>query len=152
MNELEKREYLSRFPKNFKDYLSEKNHLNRFLSNVDFDFVERVVYRGVHDRNELTQEDFMNNIDSSRYYELETKPERTLENFGVSVNEEIKALELQMRFPNKRLKLVAIARGMMNCELGPATIDEDRPHHNWFLYDGNSNNLVTAFEIVKTYE
>ena len=148
----ENTDYLSRFPTNFNSYLSEKKHLDRFNALVDFSYEEKIVYRGIHSGYSLTKEDFLCTIDAAEYYELESSPTRTLENFGVSVNDSIGVLEFQMKFPNKKLKLYAVAKGKMKCCYGPATFDEDRPHHNWFLFNGSSEKLVSEFVIEKTYE
>ena len=153
MSEIQKDRYLSRFPTKFIEYLNEKDHYDRFISSVNFDYEDVVVYRGIHRNDILSADDFLNNIETAEVFNLKSTPNRSLEMFGVSVNEELKDIEFQLKIPNKKLKLVAIAKGKMSCKYGPASFDEDRPHHNWYLFDGVVDSVASEFTIIeKKYE
>lgn len=144
--------YLMRFPNAFREYLAKKKHKERFRNYVLFNYEKKVVYRAIHGELSVTKEDFLNNIETADYYDLDSKPNESLECFGTSVNESLEMLEMQLKIPNKKLKLVAVAKGLMSSQFGPASFDEDRPHHNWYLFEDCKEKLILEFGVEKTYE
>ena len=148
----ENNDKIDRFKKNFQDYLYQKDkHMNNFINSVVFGYEERVVYRCVHSTSEVVPSDFLCNIDEADFYGLDTIPNRTQTNFATSVNESIEMLRLQIKLPHKKKKLFAIAKGIMKCKYGPADFDEDRPHHNWYLYSGSGEELCSIFKVEDVY-
>ena len=141
--------YLERFPMRFRKYLEIEKHKKRFYESVWFDYEKIKVYRAIHDPDELSESDFLCNIDEADFYSCERKPQNTLQNYAISVNESIEMLKATLKFPNAKRHLLGIALGEMSSEFGPADFDEDRPHHNWYLYEGTAPQLVSLFEVEK---
>ena len=147
MNEDELEKYLLRFPTRFRNYLEREDQIKSFLKNLQFEYEKIKVYRLVHCYQEIHENDFFNNIDEKEYFNPGTISKEALAKFAISVNESKEELELVFKLPNKKRHLFTIAVGNMDSEYGPADFDEDRTHHNWYLYDGCSEKLVKVFKL-----
>lgn len=140
-------DYLDRFPTGFRDYIRSANNQKAFIDRIKTEYDPIKVYRFVHCCRAVFERDFLNNIEDSRIFNPKRKVKDCLDNRGVSVNESLDAMKLSFRFPNKNSHHYGIAVGEMCCKFGPATFDEDRPHHNWYLYDNCEKSVAKCFKI-----
>jgi len=147
MNEEELDKYIERFPIRFREYLKRENKKQSFMENLKTEFSTIKVYRAIHCLKELHENDFLNNIDEKEYFHPGTKATEELKNFAISVNESREVICAAFKFPCKRRHLVGIAVGEMKAEYGPADFEDDRTHHNWYLYEGYSKKLVNEFKL-----
>jgi hypothetical protein len=147
--------YLERFPTRFRGFIKDENNRKAFLESVKWEYEPIKVYRAVHCCKNVFESDFLNNIDEASVFSPNRSVPNTLECYSVSVNESIEEIKKALKFPNKRRHYFGIAVGEMNCKHGPASFDEDRPHHNWYIYFDSVKDLVNNFFIIvgdKCYE
>ena len=142
--------YLQRFPTGLRDFLKLEKNQKAFLDSIREDYEPVKVYRAIHCCKAVFERDFLNNFDDAKIFAPDMNLSDRLTNYSVSVNESLDMLKTSVKFPNKRKHLCGIAIGEMRKEYGPADFDEDRPHHNWYLFEGVSKHLVQLFEVMES--
>lgn len=152
MNEIPEN-YIKKFPIKLQEALkNNEKYKNKFSKYIQYEYKDIEVYRGVYNYKELSNSDFMNNVDEWEY----NKQNRTInriEHYAMSVNEDEKQIIcIPQKYPTKIPKVIAIAKGTMKCELGPADFQYDNTHHNWYLYEGVADQLIENFEICTILE
>ena len=139
--------YLDKFPTGFRDYLRIEKNKKAFLDKVEWDYAPLKVYRMVHCCKSVFKIDFLNNIEEDMIFPPNCKRPVSLDRYAVSVNESLDMIKKSFKLPFKKKHLMAIAVGEMNCKYGPADFDDDRPHHNWYLYQDSDLELIERFSI-----
>lgn len=140
-------ECLLNFPTIFKEALVNKPKIKeKFIKNVSKEYKELPVYRALCYENSIIDEDFLSYNELALLRQEEGKL-GTLEWYSVSVNEDREQLINVLDIPNEERKILGIAKGMMQCEFGPADFVGKKTHHNWYLYDGVIPSLKVQFKI-----
>lgn len=68
---------------------------------------------------------------------------------AVSVNEDLAEMKKSLKIPNKRQRIEGIAVGMMRSEFGPADFEKGHSHHNWYLFAGANEDVISGFTVKK---
>ena len=134
--------YLDRFPTGFRDFVRIESNRKAFLARVRYEYKPLKVYRFVHCCKAVFERDFLNNIEESSVFTPKKIIKNDLDNYGVSVNESLEQMKMYMKFPNRQKHYYGIAVGEMNCIFGPASFDEDRPHHNYTAGNVAKNFMI----------
>ncbi len=140
------REYLSRFPTNLQIALCDPKHRQKFLNTVSENYEPMRVYRGTHQENTVTEDDFISIVEEAAVFGVQRRQKNdTIEIHGISVNTDPMQLIKAMHIPNKRRKIVGVAGGMMDAEYGPADFKAGTSHHNWYIYEDSRSVVSKKF-------
>lgn len=155
MNDTEDFEiYLSRFPTKLHNYLLCSKRKDFFIAKNVFQYKDRIVFRGLHQKDMICDDDFVCNLEEAELYHrnISSHREPSMEMYGVSVNEDINQVRTSLHIPNKSRPAMGIAKGRMQSKYGPAdfVVREGIPatHHNWYIYEDSISAVVNSFEVV----
>ena len=142
------KEYLSRFPTLLREVLTEEQkQRDRFLRRVKENYQPVRVFRGIHNEEEIIDDDFICNIEESEKYGGSSYKRVQVEHYAISVNEDPKAIVKSLSIPNINHPWLMLGEGMMEQEHGPADFMGDATHHNWFLYEASIPLMKNKFVI-----
>lgn len=142
-------EYLKRFPSGIRNCLKSNDARKSFTQEIETDFEDITVYRGIEFNNQIKPSDFLGNVEK-REMDGQKFPSKWKTDFhfhSVSVNESLKELKKSLKFPNSHIKGIAI--GVMTKEYGPADFIQGRNHHNWYLFDDMNYVVCKKFEVIE---
>lgn len=140
-------ECLSMFPTVFREALTDKPNLrSRFVKKVQKEYIELPVYRALCYEDSIIERDFLSHNELAMLG-LRNGKMNDLDWYSVSVNEDKEQLINCLDIPSEEKQIRGIAKGVMKCECGPADFNNNRTHHNWYLYDGVIPALVEQFKI-----
>lgn len=144
-------EYLSKFPDTLVSCIKSKDkHIKRFLKYLEDKYDDIIVYRAVHHKDFVCEDDFLGNYESA--IKLKKRLPDSVELHGVSVFDDYAMLNKSLKIPSPDGSLLAIAFGKMRCKFGPATFEKGNPHHNWYIFKDCLSVVASEFEILNNAE
>lgn len=141
-------EYLAKFPTILRKTLEENpKHRRRFLNRVQTEYEDLTVFRAIHRADSIEDDDFLCNMEEAQIYDREYK-RKSLELYGISVNEDPMQIVKSLSIPNVRHPALAVAKGKMKKDYGPADFVEGATHHNWYLFAEKIPLLKNEFQMI----
>lgn len=142
-------EYLDKFPNTLVSCIKSKDkHVKQFLDNLEDQYEDTTVYRGIHRKDLVHEDDFLGNYEEAMLYS-KNLPYNSVAQHAVSVFDDCAMLNKALTIPNPGRPLMAIASGKMRFIYGPATFEKDKPHHNWYIFKGYPALVAKEFKILK---